>query len=297
MEPILSKPLRETFLAWLTEIWAVEELKAVGVKPRLRAIFDGPPGTGKTTLAHHLAARLGLTMIAVRPETIVASYVGESAQNMAGLFNAIDKFEEDNGQVLVFFDEFDSLGAKRRYGGGRNAGSDAQHTEMVNTFLARIEAHSGIVIAATNHASELDPAIWRRFEMHVHLPLPETRERYRILELYLKPYRLAPDDLNRLAESLGSASPALMRQFCEGMKRNIVVGPMANWDMSKSATIGRILEAVRPHPDLGLPRLWSQKAQDIAIQNLSWPLSQDEPTIAPQPSPESDVVVQIGKRR
>lgn len=296
MEPILAAPLRGVFLAWLTEIWAEDALAEVGVKPRLRSIFDGPPGTGKTTLAHHLSARLGMPMLCVRPETIIDSWVGSSARNMGAMFNAIDVFVAENGPLVVFFDEFDSLGAKRRHG-THNPGADAQHNEMVNTFLARIEAFGGIVIAATNHASELDPAIWRRFELHVHLPLPEAPEIMRILALYLKPFALRQSDLRRLAEAMQSASPALMRQFCEAIKRNIVVGPLADWDMRKEATIDRILEAVRPHPDLGKPRLWSHGSTDIAIRNLPWPLSETAPAEDNDTQATDGEVVSIDARR
>src|SRR5579871_4297883 len=87
MEPILSRPVRGALLEWLTEIWAEPELAAIGVKARRRAIFDGPPGVGKTTLAHHLAARLGLPMLAVRPDRVIDKWVGSTGQNIGALFD------------------------------------------------------------------------------------------------------------------------------------------------------------------------------------------------------------------
>lgn len=56
---------------------------------------------------------------------------------------------------------------------------------MVDTLLQRIEAHDGYIIAATNYADHLDPAIWRRFDVHIEVALPGQQERERILERYL----------------------------------------------------------------------------------------------------------------
>src|SRR5713226_7304836 len=75
-EPILAKPVRDALTEWLTEIWAGDELKAVGLKPRQKALFTGPPGSGKTILAHHLAARLKLALVCVRSDRLIDSYIG-----------------------------------------------------------------------------------------------------------------------------------------------------------------------------------------------------------------------------
>jgi SpoVK/Ycf46/Vps4 family AAA+-type ATPase len=103
--------VRNALLEWLTEVWAEEELKAIGIGPRRKAIFDGPPGVGKTTLAHHLAARLGLRMLAVRPERIISKYVGETGERIGHMFDlAADK----DDPVVLFLDEFDSYSRQRR---------------------------------------------------------------------------------------------------------------------------------------------------------------------------------------
>ncbi|MBA8912067.1 AAA family ATPase [Methylorubrum thiocyanatum] len=71
-EPILGVRVRAAILGWLAEIHAADDLAAVGVKPRSTALLYGPPGCGKTTLAHHLAARLGRdSTIAATPEMAV----------------------------------------------------------------------------------------------------------------------------------------------------------------------------------------------------------------------------------
>lgn len=303
-EPILARPVRLALTEWLEEIWAEKELEAVGIGPRKRAIFDGPPGVGKTTLAHHLSARLGLAMLAVRPERVISKWVGETGQNLGSLFDLAAPPEDDDEDgrepILLFLDEFDALSRQRRRG---EQASDDSRNEEVNTLLQRIEQHKGFLIAATNFGAHIDQAIWRRFDMHITLELPGQSERERILARYLAPFGLPKRALSLLAQSLDTASPALMRALCENMKRQIVVGPKIGSDMRKEAVIDRILAAVHPHPDLGLPKLWSIGSGDQAIAALPWPLPKadeiaaDAPTAVPAAKHEGAEVVALTRRR
>ena len=265
-EPILSRPVRSALLEWLTEIWAADELESVGLTTRRRAIFDGPPGVGKTTLAHHLAARLGLPMVAVRPERLVDSWVGSTARNIGALFDAATSTSEP---ILLFLDEFDAVAVQR---GEARQGADHERNAWVNTLLQCIDRHPGFIIAATNFGGRIDQAIWRRFDVHMTLELPGQFERERILSRYLAPYGVPKPALRVLADAFETASPALIRQFCEGVKRQLVIGPKVGWDMSRTAVVERLLAAVQPHPDLGKPRLWSHGAGDAAIKQMPWPL-------------------------
>jgi SpoVK/Ycf46/Vps4 family AAA+-type ATPase len=278
VEPILARRVRGALGEWLEEIWAEDELRAVGLAPRRRALFEGEPGTGKTTLAHHLAARLGLDMLAVRPDLILSRWVNGTVETLGHLFTLVAACDPP---VLLFFDEFDVYAGQRL----EVDQVSAQHqNDQVNVLLQRIEQYPGFLIAATNFGAAIDRAIWRRFDLHIALDLPGPGERARILARYLAPFGLPREALWELARAMETASPALMRHFCEALKRQMVLGERLGWDMRARPTIERILAAVGPHRDAGKPRLWSHGADDRAVALLPWPLPRAEALAAEAPA-------------
>jgi KaiC/GvpD/RAD55 family RecA-like ATPase len=144
----------------------IELLSRKGVSARLGLLMHGPPGSGKTLLAGHIAAQLQRPIYIVRLDSLISSRLGETAKNIRGVFEFIPQ-----QQAVLFLDEMDAIAKVR----------DDRHElgelkRVVNTVLQGLDSLSDdvVVIGATNHAHLLDPAIWRRFPYKVELKMPDA---------------------------------------------------------------------------------------------------------------------------
>lgn len=272
-EPILAPSVRKALFGWLAEIRAAEELKAVGLVPRTTALAHGPPGCGKTTLAHHLAARLGVPMVIVGPETIHDMYLGQSERNVARLFAAL---AEADTPALLFMDEIDALGGKRK--GSITSGAGEARLNTLTVLLRKVEEHRGYLVAATNRPDDVDPALWRRFHMQISVDLPGADERFAILRRYGLPFGFRDEDLDLLTELTPGASPALLRGLMENMKRALVVGDKIGWPIHDPvALVETILVALKPPPEIQPPPLWSNREARAELKAMAWPPERPAP--------------------
>ncbi|MBA4344662.1 MAG: ATPase, partial [Methylibium sp.] len=129
--------------------------------------FYGPPGSGKTALAEHIAQALGRPLMVRQASDLSSKYVGETEQNMARMFESA--LQED---AVLLLDEADSFLRSRR-----RAERNYEVSE-VNEMLAGMERFAGVFICTTNLFDELDEAALRRFAFKIRFkPLrPEQRE-------------------------------------------------------------------------------------------------------------------------
>lgn len=265
-EPILGGSTRRTVREWMLEQGAADDLKAVGLKPRMTCLLHGPPGCGKTTLAHHFAARLGMVLVIANGEMVVSSSLGGTGRNIHAFFAALRKYRAN---VVGFFDEFDSVATTRS---GDTQACGKEFNAVVTALLTNIERHDALFFAATNVADGLDQAIWRRFGIHIEVEIPGFDERFAIIKRYLHPFDVADETIDELCLITAGAAPSLLRQLCEGVKRSLVIGPRLKMDTADIVAIVQGVAAqVAPHPTLPQPPLWRDASAAQSLRGKPWP--------------------------
>lgn len=265
--PILTPPVRAALHQWLFEMNAEDELRAVGLKPRTRSLLSGPPGCGKTTLAHHIAARLGLPMLVIQSHEIIGKYLGETGNRIGKLFR---EARRNSLGVALFFDEFDALAKKRENLGAQ--GADNERHNITIALLQEFDRFDGLLFAATNVTKEIDPAIRRRFQMQIEIGLPGPEERFAIVKMYMEPFTPADEAIDVLATAFTNASPALIKEGCEAIKRSIVLGPKMSLPTDLPAILSRFRDSASVAEGMAEPRLWTDtRAVLTAATAAPWP--------------------------
>jgi hypothetical protein len=145
----------------------------------ITALFQGQPGTGKTMVAGVIARELGLDLYQVDLSKVMSKWIGETERNLAAIFDAAE-----DGQVVLLFDEADSLFAKRTEVRSSN---DRYANLEVNYLLQRLDAFEGIAVLTTNFGGSIDPALKRRMSFRLSFPFPDEETREQLWRAHLPP--------------------------------------------------------------------------------------------------------------
>ena len=143
----------------------------------LTALFYGPPGTGKSMVAGLIARELGLELYRVDLARITSKWIGETEKNLAKVFDAAE-----DGQVMILFDEADSLFGKRTE---VKTSVDRYANLEVNYLLQRFDTFEGIAVLTTNLEGSIDLAFKRRMSLRLSFPFPDEETRVRLWKAHL----------------------------------------------------------------------------------------------------------------
>ncbi|MHB1446649.1 MAG: AAA family ATPase [Acidimicrobiales bacterium] len=227
----------------------------MGGTPRRAILFEGPPGTGKTFMAKAMAAEAGVPFLFVSSSAFQSMYYGQTNRKIRSYFKALRRYARREGGAIGFIEEIDAIGATRAglgNGGGREGVAGVVNEllvqlqsfdhpsgparvrgwmiDWINSWLpVQRQLHKAasapanvLVIAATNRAADLDPALLRpgRFDRTVYFDLPSRAGRREIIDYYLgrKAHEAELDDAGRrdtLAAITFGYSPAMIEHLLD----------------------------------------------------------------------------------
>lgn len=170
-------------------------------KPWRGILLYGPPGTGKSYLAKAVATEADGTFFSVSSSDLMSRWLGDSEKLVRGLFEmARDARREDGKPAIIFIDEIDSMCSNRSE--GENDATKRIKTEFLVQMQGVGHDDDGVlVLAATNIPWGLDPAVRRRFERRIYIPLPEQQARAQMFKIHLgnTPSTVTEADFQELA--------------------------------------------------------------------------------------------------
>ena len=171
----------------------------LGAKIPKGVLLVGSPGTGKTLLAKAVAGESNVPFFSISGSDFVEMFVGVGASRVRDLFDQAKK----HSPCIVFIDEIDAVGRQR--GAGLGGGND-EREQTLNQLLVEMdgfETNEGIIIlAATNRADVLDPALLRpgRFDRQIYVNMPDVKGREEIIKIHARNKPIDDEvDFKRLA--------------------------------------------------------------------------------------------------
>lgn len=169
----------------------------IGLPPPRGFLLHGPPGSGKTLLAHAIAGQLGIPLLEVPATELIAGVSGESEERIRDVFEQAAAL----APCVLFLDEIDAISSNRL-----NASKDMERrivAQLLNSLdnLGQTGNHQVLVIGATNRPDALDPALRRvgRFDQEILLGIPDREARKEILQILCRNLKLEPFDFDLLA--------------------------------------------------------------------------------------------------
>ena len=210
--PAANRRIVDEFLAILN---MKEKFETHDVPIPNKLLMFGPPGTGKTLTAFYLAARLELPLVLVRLDAIIHSHLGETASNVRKIFEYAKA-----SPCVLFLDEFDAIARTRD-----NNDEVKEMSRVVNTLLQCLDEFEGdsVCAAATNLETELDGAIWRRFDTKMVYSMPEDEAREEYMDLLIGEFSCDQGVRDLASTRLEGCSYADIEQILLKAKRKAII--------------------------------------------------------------------------
>jgi len=198
---VLPPAIEERISRLEKEYVSRKRLAEFGLRPRQKILLYGAPGCGKSMGAERLAWDIGLPFYKVQFDSLMSSFLGESANNLRTIFESTKETP-----CVLLLDECDFIAKSRTY--GQDVG---EMFRLVNMLLFLLEEYQapGLLIATTNLENSLDKALFRRFDEVLEIKRPGVPEIMRLLSDSLSAMLIDKSlDLQAFAERLEGMSAA-----------------------------------------------------------------------------------------
>lgn len=227
---VLTERLTKRLQRILNEQRQIQKIRSHGLDPRRKLLLSGPPGCGKTMTASVLAGELGLPLFTVRLDGLITKFLGETATKLRLIFETVSKH-----RAVYLFDEFDAIGSQR--GMVHEVG---EMRRIVNSFLMLIENNVGssLIVAATNDATALDSALFRRFDALLELPAPSLELIIKTLKSRLVSVKTPRLAFDKVAQTATGMSYAEICRVCDEAIKDMLL------DNKKTMATDRLLNAL-----------------------------------------------------
>jgi 26S proteasome regulatory subunit T5 len=210
----LDKQIQELVEAIVLPVTHKDKFKALGVKPPKGVLLYGPPGTGKTLIARACAAQTNAAFLKLAGPQLVQMFIGDGAKLVRDAF----LLAKEKSPAIIFIDEIDAIGTKR-FDSELSGDREVQRTmlELLNQLDGFSSTEDIKVIAATNRADILDPALMRsgRLDRKIEFPHPSEDARAKIIQIHARKMNVAPDvNFEELARSSDDFNAAQLKAVC-----------------------------------------------------------------------------------
>jgi len=210
----LDKQIQELVEAVVLPVTHKERFKALGIKPPKGVLLYGPPGTGKTLIARACAAQTNATFLKLAGPQLVQMFIGDGAKLVRDAF----ALAKEKAPCIVFIDEIDAVGTKR-FDSELSGDREVQRTmlELLNQLDGFSSDENIKVIAATNRADILDPALMRsgRLDRKIEFPHPNEDARAKILAIHARRMTVGADvNYDELARGTDDFNAAQLKAVC-----------------------------------------------------------------------------------
>lgn len=218
--PLFDKDIKDAIMSVINEWNNFNKLVKIDAFPASSCLIYGKPGTGKTHLAKWISRQIGVPVVLARLEGLMSSFLGTTSKNIGNLFTFADRYN-----CVLLLDEFDAI-AKLR--------NDPQEVgevkRVVNTLLQCLDVrkNKGFTIGVTNHELLLDPAIWRRFDIQIEVPVPSASVTIVLIKKFLEPLSFEDVELRFFAWVMTGASGADIEMLAKWIKRATVINKDAS---------------------------------------------------------------------